>query len=291
MRQNENKPNDLLDKVKSLLSSYIDGEVTSEERQFVERMLILHPELHLELQGLKKTIALVESLPRRAAPRPFFITEADVGIKQRQRWKLFDWEWLKLKPAFKIMALVTTILIAVFLVTDNFIPISPESNPVAVLERAEAPAASDEIIDEVKNTSVKKESEVITTEIPSQEPESSPPTDTHMDDTSEAGISSIKQTVEAEIPENNMETSDSDYLTEISETPSVESLPTEDVESTTESQEPDITRIYTETVTPEVPTIFRENPRKDLILLITGMLIGSILTYIFLVLPSSRNRR
>jgi hypothetical protein len=62
----------------TLLSSYLDGEVTEAERLQVEQALSDSPELTAELDELRQTVSLVSALPAMAAPRPFTLTLADV---------------------------------------------------------------------------------------------------------------------------------------------------------------------------------------------------------------------
>ena len=66
------------DQIRDLLSPYLDGEVTDEERALVEQALAASAELQGELETLRRTIALVAALPPVPAPRPFTLTEADV---------------------------------------------------------------------------------------------------------------------------------------------------------------------------------------------------------------------
>ena len=64
--------------IQELLSAYLDGELTAEERALVEQALDASPELQQELESLRQTVALVKALPPVAAPRPFTLSEADV---------------------------------------------------------------------------------------------------------------------------------------------------------------------------------------------------------------------
>ena len=66
------------DHIRDLLSPYLDGEVTQEERALVEQALAASAELQRELELLRRTVALVTALPPIPAPRPFTLTEAAV---------------------------------------------------------------------------------------------------------------------------------------------------------------------------------------------------------------------
>jgi hypothetical protein len=57
-----------LDEVRNQLSAYLDGELDEATRREVETALRAHPELRAELDGLRRTIELVRSLPRAGAP-------------------------------------------------------------------------------------------------------------------------------------------------------------------------------------------------------------------------------
>lgn len=66
------------ERVRELLSPYLDGEVTDEERKLVEQAVAASPELHRELETLRQMVNLVTSLPQVPAPRPFTLSEVDV---------------------------------------------------------------------------------------------------------------------------------------------------------------------------------------------------------------------
>jgi anti-sigma factor RsiW len=75
-----NSPQFDIDQVRDLLSPYRDGEVTPEERTLVEQALSASPVLRQELERLDQTVTILADLPKVAAPRPFTLTEADVGL-------------------------------------------------------------------------------------------------------------------------------------------------------------------------------------------------------------------
>ncbi len=63
------------------LSAYLDGELSSVEREALEARLAEDIELQAELEDLRQTVELVRSLPRLKAPRDFML---DPGIYGRQ---------------------------------------------------------------------------------------------------------------------------------------------------------------------------------------------------------------
>lgn len=71
-----------------LLSAYIDGVVTSEERARVEAAVAANPALAWELESLRRTVDLVRALPPVPLPRSFALREeqvADVLAERRAR--------------------------------------------------------------------------------------------------------------------------------------------------------------------------------------------------------------
>jgi anti-sigma factor RsiW len=73
-------PDELLPE--DLLSAYLDGEVTPEERARVERELAVSPEWRAVLDELTETRALLRNLPVRDAPEGFWadlLTHDDAG--------------------------------------------------------------------------------------------------------------------------------------------------------------------------------------------------------------------
>lgn len=71
-----------------LLSAYIDGLVTNEEKAEVEAAVSADPALAWELDTLRRTVELVRDLPHIPLPRSFVLTEeqvADVLAERRMR--------------------------------------------------------------------------------------------------------------------------------------------------------------------------------------------------------------
>lgn len=67
-----------IEQARALLSPYLDGEVTAQERALVETAIAASPELRQDLETLRQTVSLLAALPPVAAPRPFTLSEADV---------------------------------------------------------------------------------------------------------------------------------------------------------------------------------------------------------------------
>jgi hypothetical protein len=101
-----------------LLSAYLDGALTPDERAALETRLQINDALRQELESLRQTVKLVGSLPAMKAPRNFTLTPSMVGLRQ-SRWLIFP-----TSAAFSgITAAAATILILIgaglFLLQNN----------------------------------------------------------------------------------------------------------------------------------------------------------------------------
>lgn len=67
-----------------LLSAYIDDELAEAERRALESRLATEPELQAELTALQQTVALIQQMPIRQAPRNYTITPAMVQDRRRR---------------------------------------------------------------------------------------------------------------------------------------------------------------------------------------------------------------
>ncbi len=65
-------------RAKELLSAYIDGELSPQEKTLVEGHLRECAECRRELETLRRTVAILRAAPRPALPRSFVIRRADV---------------------------------------------------------------------------------------------------------------------------------------------------------------------------------------------------------------------
>lgn len=125
-------------RIRDLLSPYLDGEVTEEEKAVVEAELAVSVEMRRELETLRRTINLVSSLPPVTAPRPFTLSEADVKPPQpasRSGWYLGLPGWLG-GLATLAAVLVCVAAVGFFLMTRQF---GTGSRPEAAGEIAKVP--------------------------------------------------------------------------------------------------------------------------------------------------------
>ena len=62
---NDQNTNNVIDpQIRELLSPYLDGAVTADERARVDNALTQSAELRAELNSLRQTVQLMQSLPR-----------------------------------------------------------------------------------------------------------------------------------------------------------------------------------------------------------------------------------
>lgn len=94
------------------LSAYIDGQLTPSEVGNLEERLRTHPDLQAVLDEMSRTKAVLQSAPRRRAPRNFTLSPAMVGAQKpgqsRFRWNLFP--VLSFTSAVAMLALVATVV-------------------------------------------------------------------------------------------------------------------------------------------------------------------------------------
>jgi hypothetical protein len=97
-----------------LLSAYLDDEVTLAERQLIEAHLPTCADCQKELASLRFTVALVQSLPPRPIPRPFYVTEAMVTPAAAQTPQTAGWwGWLRgLAPFGGALAALLVVVVA-----------------------------------------------------------------------------------------------------------------------------------------------------------------------------------
>lgn len=79
---NDKQPQENIERVRDLLSPYLDDEISTEERALVEQAIAGSSELRRELETLRQTVSLVAALPPVPAPRPFTLSEANVRPAQ-----------------------------------------------------------------------------------------------------------------------------------------------------------------------------------------------------------------
>lgn len=158
----------LIEEARTLLSAYIDDEVTVAERKLVEDALDSSGDLKQELAALQQTVRLFQDLPRAKAPKPFTLTEADVGMVPTQHqagskgW--FSWgQWWK--PAFGgAIALTAAILVGLYLFNQN--SVSEQSTTAMIAQAPLAPALESVPVTELAQTEVTEADSTTSAEAP-----------------------------------------------------------------------------------------------------------------------------
>lgn len=128
-----------------LLSAYLDGELSEEERRTLEARLSRDPELRTELRAMHHTVSLMSELPQVEAPRNFILTpsmtewqvpEKKAGTRRRRM------TWVA--PILTAATTVVSLLFAIVLVGDLLLSgIGGMASAPAPLRQAdEAPAVA-----------------------------------------------------------------------------------------------------------------------------------------------------
>ena len=97
------------ERAEELFSPYIDGQVTAEERKFLDRYLADHPEARAKFGMLKAAVQLTKTLPPVKAPRSFVLPRSMArkpGLA------------LRLYPALRLATVAATALFVFALVGD-----------------------------------------------------------------------------------------------------------------------------------------------------------------------------
>ena len=113
------------------LSAYLDHQIAPAERARVEGHLADCAACQGELDGLRRTVTLLQALPRVPVPRAFTLSEAQVGIRRPQAQPAWV-GWARGLAAVTAIALVA--VVAVSLLNQ------PSWQPAATVAR-NAPAA------------------------------------------------------------------------------------------------------------------------------------------------------
>ena len=130
-------------RVRTLLSSYIDGEVSASEARRVDAHLSDCDECVAELESLRATTMLLGRLPSLDAPRSYALTAADVQDLSRQRGFMPSIASLTggLATAGAAALVVVLVVGVVFLARLGFTGSAAESIPQAAAPAPAAPAA------------------------------------------------------------------------------------------------------------------------------------------------------
>jgi anti-sigma factor RsiW len=129
--KNQIKPRDY-----ELLSAYLDNQINSKDRAYLENRLKAIPELQKELHELSKTRLLLRSMPKLRAPHNYIISVKTAQVNQRLP------ATSRMAPVMGIMSAVATILLVLVIFSGNVLtPASPRIETSII----EAPVQSSEV--------------------------------------------------------------------------------------------------------------------------------------------------
>jgi hypothetical protein len=118
-----------------MLSAYLDGEVTPQERLQIERAAAQDSDTAWRLASLQQTVALVKALPRVTLPRSFTLSEADVAPPRAAAPASAPWWRALFDPILLRNATAMTAVLFLVLLVGDLAPrlISPAAAPTARL--------------------------------------------------------------------------------------------------------------------------------------------------------------
>ena len=117
-----------------MLSAYLDGQVTLQERMQIERATAQDPDTAWRLASLQQTVALVKALPRVSLPRSFTLSEADVAPQRTAAPTQAPWWRTLFDPILLRNATAMAAVLFLVLLVGDLAPrlISPAA-PVALM--------------------------------------------------------------------------------------------------------------------------------------------------------------
>jgi len=123
-------------RAEELFSPHIDGQVTAEERRFLERYLADYPEARDKYAMLKAAVKMTKTLPQVKAPRSFVLPRSMARKSSLP---------LRLYPAMRLATVAAMALFVFALVGDlvtSSIPAQPQANMLLSAKSAEPQAAA-----------------------------------------------------------------------------------------------------------------------------------------------------
>ena len=111
------------------LSAYLDGELTENERERIERLLEVDQDLQNWHEQLLRTRSVLRSTPQLRAPRNYFLIPEMVGQKEK-RSRAF--------PFFRFASAFAALLLVLLFLGDLFVIPKPVLAPSRAIQLAEA---------------------------------------------------------------------------------------------------------------------------------------------------------
>jgi anti-sigma factor RsiW len=125
-----------------LLSAYLDGQLSAEERAGLEAQLATDPDLRAGLEAMRHTVALVRDLPPVPVPRNFILPQTAAARPQPARPALLRRAWAApfLTAATAVFGLLFAVILAGDLLLSGAGGIGSAPMPEAMmLKQAEVP--------------------------------------------------------------------------------------------------------------------------------------------------------
>ncbi|MFC2053965.1 anti-sigma factor family protein [Chloroflexota bacterium] len=94
------------------LSAYLDGQLSTNDRIRLERLLTERPEMRFALSDLRRTRDLMRSQPSLRAPRNFTLSPQQAGIRIKERRSSFAF------PVLSVVSAIASILLVLVFVGD-----------------------------------------------------------------------------------------------------------------------------------------------------------------------------
>ncbi|MCS6844406.1 MAG: zf-HC2 domain-containing protein [Caldilineales bacterium] len=130
-----------------LLSAYLDGRLSHEQRRRVEERLAADPEAARRLRELRYTVQTLRAAPRAPVPRAFTLREAAAQRPRRRGWPA----WLQpvhLRGAAAALAMALVLLLVGSLALPGSGPAVDQGGPVTAQEDASAVSAKGPAVQE-----------------------------------------------------------------------------------------------------------------------------------------------
>lgn len=126
-------------RIDEVLSAYLDGELSPQERGRLEARLARDPELRHRLEGLRHTVTLVQQLPRMEAPRNFLLSPSMAGQRQ-ERPRPTPRRWLA--PALTFTSALSGLMLVAFLILSGlggYTPLGTDEPLEVAMETTQRP--------------------------------------------------------------------------------------------------------------------------------------------------------
>lgn len=122
-----------------LLSAYLDGQTSPAERANIDAHLRECGACQAELESLRRTVTLLQAMPRVAVPRAFTLSEAQVGVRRPEPAP--NWFGGLARGLGAVAAVLIVALVAFTVLRPEQAPWSPSAQVARVAPTTAAPVA------------------------------------------------------------------------------------------------------------------------------------------------------